>query len=522
MSKIVIGTVGEKHIGFDTDLLLAGRGLFTADSGGGKSWLVRVLLEQTFGKVQTITIDPEGEFASLREQYAFVLAGKGGETPVDVRSAGMLAHRLLKLRASAICDLYELRSDVRHAWVKAFLDALIEAPKELRAPIILVVDEAHMFCPEKGQGESDAKQSVIDICTRGRKRGLCPILVTQRLAMLDKNATSQLQNRLIGPTFEEVNIATAIKLLGISESKEKTEFHRQIQLLDPGNFFALGRAISRERILIHVRGIETSHPKAFEKHVAAPPPTPEKIKALLPQLADLPKEAETKAKTEADLRTEIRSLKAQLTARPVEQKVTVEEKIVEVPVLKDEQIVNLREAIGALNQIGATLSAAISAATTRKPVTPIRPSIPRPARTHPAAPRRQNPAPTNGSSDLSAAQIKVLSRLVELIECTGVESVRKEQLAAWAEYSPNSGGYNNYLGSLRSVGMIEYPSGGYVTITDAGREFAQPGNPPTDSGEMLERAKRVLGGSEAKLLELLHDSRETVVGSPGTELEFAL
>jgi hypothetical protein len=272
------------------------------------------LFEQAFGKLQIIIIDPEGEFASLREKYPFVLAGKGGDTPVDLRSAGMLAHRLLKLRVSAVCDLYEMKSDQRHIWVRDFFNALIEAPKELRVPLLLGVDEFHIFAPEKGQGESEAKQASIDIATRGRKRGICLAGITQRLAMLDKNVTSQLQNRLIGPTFEEVNIKTAVRLLGIVPGKDERQFHSQIQLLEPGNFFALGRAISRERILIKVREVETAHPKAFEKHTAPVPPTPEKIKGLLPQLADLPQEAEEKARTEAEFKREIRELKQQLKA----------------------------------------------------------------------------------------------------------------------------------------------------------------------------------------------------------------
>ena len=112
-----------------------------------------------------------------------------------------------------------------------------------------------------------------------------------------------------------------------------------------------------------------------------------------------------------------------------------------------------------------------------------------------------------GNGELSAAQIRVLSRLVELMQCTGQSSVRKEQLAAWAEYSPNSGGFNNYLGSLRSAGMIDYPQPGMVTITETGRTVAEPDNIPGSSEEMLSRAKRVLGGSEGKLLEILHTRR---------------
>lgn len=80
MKKIVIGTKGEH---FDLDVLLPTRLLIQANSGGGKSYLIRRMVEQLFGHVQVIIIDPEGEFATLREQYDFVLVGRGGETPAD-------------------------------------------------------------------------------------------------------------------------------------------------------------------------------------------------------------------------------------------------------------------------------------------------------------------------------------------------------------------------------------------------------------------------------------------------------
>lgn len=311
MSKIIIGTSGGKNVAIDIEILLPSRLLLTADSGGGKSYLLRRLLEQIFGKVMTITIDPEGEFATLREKFPFVLVGKGGETPADPRSANLLAQRLLELKASAVCDLYDLKAHVRHTWVKNFLEGLIEAPKNLRTPCIVIVDEAHIFCPEKG--ESEAFGAMVDLCTRGRKRGLCPVWATQRLAMISKDASSQLQNRLVGMQFEDVNRKRAAEMLGVLDS-DKREFMHEIQLLEPGNFFALGRAISKERILVKVGGIQTTHPKAFEKHVLAPPPAPEKIKALLPKFADLPKEADDKARTETEFRAEIRQLKAALTA----------------------------------------------------------------------------------------------------------------------------------------------------------------------------------------------------------------
>src|SRR5579885_1641201 len=149
--------------------LIDSRLLVQANSGGGKSWAIRRIIDQSFGKVQIIVLDPEGEFTNLREKYDFVLAGKGGDAPVESRSAALLAHRLLELKASAIVDLYELPPQERKHFVRIFIDSMVNAPKELWHDCLVIIDEAHVFAPEKG--ESEAMGPVIDLATRGRKRG---------------------------------------------------------------------------------------------------------------------------------------------------------------------------------------------------------------------------------------------------------------------------------------------------------------------------------------------------------------
>src|SRR6266567_2182058 len=107
----------------DLPTLLKTRLLVQANSGGGKSWLIRRILEQSQGKVQQIVIDLEGEFATLREKYDYVLAGKDGDTPAEPRSAHLLAKRLLELNVSAIIDLYELHYQDRKQFVRLFLES---------------------------------------------------------------------------------------------------------------------------------------------------------------------------------------------------------------------------------------------------------------------------------------------------------------------------------------------------------------------------------------------------------------
>lgn len=68
----------------DIDLpkLLETRLLIQASSGGGKSWALRRLLEQTAKQVQQIVIDPEGEFSTLREKFDYIICAPYGADAV--------------------------------------------------------------------------------------------------------------------------------------------------------------------------------------------------------------------------------------------------------------------------------------------------------------------------------------------------------------------------------------------------------------------------------------------------------
>jgi len=56
------------EIKIELEKLITSRLLIQANSGGGKSWLLRRILEQSHGKIQHLIIDLEGEFSTLREK----------------------------------------------------------------------------------------------------------------------------------------------------------------------------------------------------------------------------------------------------------------------------------------------------------------------------------------------------------------------------------------------------------------------------------------------------------------------
>lgn len=523
--KIVVGKSGGRNVELDLDILLRTRLLIQANSGGGKSFLLRRLAEQFFGKIPVIIIDPEGEFATLREKFGYVLVGKGGETPADPRSAGLLAQKLLELRASAVCDLYEMKASERHRWVRLFLESLIDAPKKLWHPTLVIVDESHAYCPEKGAGESEASDAIIALATRGRKRGFTPIFATQRLGKLRKDAAAELLNVLIGQTFVDIDRKRAADCLGVTGQDVK-EFFNQIKVLKPGQFYALGRAIALERTLFSVGTIQTTHPEpGSSRHSAEPPPPPEKVKALLPKLADLPKAAEEQAKTVAELKQEIRLLKGQIRTQPaitappvrIVDQDTINKAVGKAAKDYEMQIwanqvtaIKLRDGIRDLGKRTAELSK-IEIPTYKTMKQPVQykdgewrdrpmqePRLSRKA----VATRIEVTYGTNGDESLGKCEVAILATLAQHGECN------IGRLALLSGYR-KSGGFKNSISKLRGLGYLDGPNTGVMRITEIGSRIGTFDALPTgrDLFEYWLNSPR-MGVCEREIMKMLDGRRD--------------
>jgi len=499
----------------DLQVLVDTRVLVQANSGGGKSHTLRRLLEQTHGHVQQLVIDPEGEFASLRERHDYVLAAKsGGDTAADPRSAKLLAERLLELGVSAILDVYELKAHERIRFVRVFLEALIDAPKKLWHPALVVIDEAHVYCPQKGEAESAG--AVIDLATRGRKRGFCAVLATQRLSKLHKDAAAELNNKLIGRTGLDVDMQRAAEELGFTGRDERL----QLRGLEPGEFFAFGPALSPTVTRVKIGPVQTTHPKAGARLATIAPPPTDKVKALLPKLADLPAEAEQRTRTLQELQRDNATLRGQVTrlerGAPARVETKIETKVqkVEIPVLKDAQVQRLERAAGKLADAGVAVTTigrelvealkkfhANGKLTTPGLQTSARPRVAQPLRTQQPAPRRAAP-PVDGNFRPSRSQQRILDALAWL-ETVGVPQARKTQVALLGEQSPTSSGYTNNLGALRTAGLLEYPAPATVRLTEAGRAIASIPERPHTTEALHDALYARLSRSEAAILRAL-------------------
>jgi Helicase HerA, central domain len=299
---------GDQAAPIDLPRLLETRALVQCNSGGGKSWAIRRLLEVTAGHVQQLVIDPEGEFATLRERFDYVIAAPhDGDALAHPKTAALLARRLMETGVSAVLDIYDLRAHERTSFVRIFCETLVNLPKALWRPALVIVDECHVFCPEVGSAESTS--AIVDLATRGRKRGFALVAATQRLSKLRKDCAAELLNKLIGRTGLDVDVKRAADELGMTPR----EAMERLRPLAPGDFFVFGPALSTTVRPLRVGPVVTTHPKAGDRTLRAPPKPTAAIVAVLPKLSDLPKEAEAEAQSIADLKRELAAARRALT-----------------------------------------------------------------------------------------------------------------------------------------------------------------------------------------------------------------
>ena len=546
MKKIALGNGAE----LDLQKLLDTRLLVQAGSGGGKSYRLRWLLEQSYGEVQQIILDLEGEFHTLREKYDYILIGKDGDVNIEVRGAELLAKKLLELKVSAIIDLYELKQHERIRFVKLFLDAMINAPKSSWHPCLIVIDEGHVFCPQHGDAESSG--SVIDLMTRGRKRGYCGVIATQRLSKLHKDAAAETLNKMVGRTGLDIDMKRAAEELGYT-TKEQMLSLRQ---LEPGEFACFGPAISNEIVKIPACKVKTTHPKAGSRQTIGPTAPTARVKKILSALTDLPHQAEEELRTAEDFKRKIRDLQIQLRQQKVTEKVKVEkvfdekeferrfkqmraetQKLYEIKSRESakairEGFLKSKKLRAGLNEISKSADAltrflwddivdqvkrdqikpftfvmdeAGPLAPGRKVRLPEMPKMPiEPYHKPYLDPRVRKMADTllqNGEEKMSSAALKMLKAAAAFYP----NPVTRVRMGAIAGYSYRSGHFSNTLGQLRRIGYIK-DQGDEFVVTDEGLaaagDFEQV---PMDPESLLRYWQGKLESAAGKMLQVIYD-----------------
>jgi len=433
MNQIDIGIL------IDPLKLVETRALITAQSGGGKSWLMRKLLEMISGKVHQLVFDYEGEFVTLREKYPFALvAVEGGDIPLSVRYAGKLAETIMETNLSVIIDLYDLEPDDRILFVHEFIHALMNLRRDLYHPTLIYLDEIDALCPQVGQ--TAASKDIRSLAARGRKRGLGMIPATQRLSKVHKDVAAECQNKFIGQTTLGIDVARAAEELGLS-SKEQGKFRE----LEPGQFLAYGPAISRQVQLFKVNPVETTHVKAGT--MVSPPPTPDAIRAIVQQLKEVQQDVDEDVPAETAGKADITASRELVDNAVHEAKEVLhthyrkilDEKRNEISLLSD----RINRALAALR--GENEPTVIQEHQNAGLIVPVEVKT------------KAEMAPKAGQAVVGGAM-----RMLKAAATFHPDPITKGRMALWARMSPNSGSFSTYLSALRKDGYLEPLDGGYV------------------------------------------------------------
>ena len=533
---MIIGQIiGGGRLELDLPALVDTRLLIQANSGGGKSWLLRLIAERA--GIQTIVLDNEGEFASLREAVDVLLVGASGELPANPRHAALLARRLLEFKVSTVVDLYELKLAERRRFVKLFLESLIHLPRDLWRPTLVILDEAHIYCPERGSGEAESTEAVVSLMSQGRKRGYAGVIATQRLSKLHKDAAAEANNVIIGRTWLDADQVRAGDALGLSKAGRV-----KLRDLGQGEFYAFGPALGKPGV-VHFRTdqVRTTHPRPGQRHLLTAPAPSQAIRGVLGKFADLPQEAEEELRglDEArrrivELERQIKRLKIASPAPQIDQaavdralRSAVERERVAWQRKLEKGRARFRQMVAALASTGQSLEKIkeLLEQTEREWLTQPTANTAPPFSANHRPERRTKPtndrvAPTenlDGSPKLVAGERKILTALAQY-----PDGRSKVQVAVLTGYAATGGGFNNYLGALRSRDLLK-GDGESLTITEAGIQKLGSWEPLPAGSTLIDYWRGRLGKAERLILETLTEaypaglSKEEVAARSGYE-----
>lgn len=444
--------------------LIDTRMLVCANSGGGKSRLIRCLVEQVIATIPTIILDREGEFATLRERFDVVLVGGGGEVQTATATAAKLARRLVELRVSAVIDLSDLKKPDKRKFVRLFLEALLALPRSLWSPTLIVLDEAHEFAPEAGR-DAESRDAVIALMDQGRKRGFGGILATQRLSKLAKDAAGEANNLCIGRFAQDLDLARASGLLGFSGKAEWKTMRDSL----PGEFYAVGPAFEHGGVVRFRSGaIKTSHPSAGQRASVKPPAPSKRILGVAGELADLQQQVEAEANELETLRDRNRELESAL-AKAKRSVPAVDPSAVQRALVEGGLAIAQRAALPLkqMRELHAAWGTALDELRDRlgPDASPVAPAMviapPRQAARTATRPRVDT---SSGNSDAHLGQGGERKMLVALAQHP--DGLDRSALGLFAGLSATGGTFAKYLSNLKGRGWVE--TGRVVTITEAG------------------------------------------------------
>jgi uncharacterized protein len=495
-------------------------------TGAGKSSAMRVLFEHLLDKKRRVAIiDPKGDWWGLKSSadgksagYPIIAFGdfknpRATDVPINEQSGKHVAELIATGNRPCILGFRGwMPGQLTRFWLD-FAPTLFNANE---GELHVGIDEVHNFAPKGKIMDPQAGKCLHwtnRIMSEGRGLGLTFFIASQRPQKVHNdtldNCETLIAMRVTHPRSRE---AAEEWINAKGDRKFEKEILGSLAQLKRGEAWVWSpeNGFGPERVQFPMFSTFDSF---------APPQTQKKVSQAGWSEVDLDQVkqklatviAEAKANDPKELKAEIARLRKALHDKGTAPAVTVpviQEKVVEVPVLRAEQIEELRAAVREAAQISSVIGSALDRAQKRPALPTARPAAPKPAHTstQPVRPPQAQTRPVSDSNgDLSRPQLKLLEALGEA-EAIGRDAISRTWLASMASVSPASSGFEKNLGTLNTRGMIRYPAGGKVALTEHGRALAPAIDKPLTTQSLLDRACRLLSAPQAALLRILHEN----------------
>lgn len=484
-------------------------------TGSGKSYAVRGIVEGLLDdNARVCIVDPTSAWHGLRSSVSgksggypvVIFGGDHADLPLSGTHGEAIAETIGTSSTPAIIDTRLMRTRERVQFFTDFAEGILRKNK---GPLHLVIDEAHIFAP---QGKvSDPKSGEMlhaanNLVSLGRSRGLRIILITQRPAKLHKDSLTQVETlvamRLIAPqdrkaveewikdNADDAKGREILSSLATLKTGTGWVWSPELNVLEKVSFpriktFDTGRApdgseqkgavlapIDVDAIAAKLRTVAAdalaNDPAALKKRIAEL----ERFQIVATKSIPADAEALNRARFEAfhacadivlPLLTEIRQ-----TANTMVDRCNV-----------------LFDAIEFAPKSFASQSPRIEA----KPTAAVKRTA-------------QISDEPRVDAGLSRPQQLILDRLHVLYH-RGIYPASRATLAAFCKVSPSSSGYEKNLGTLKTLGLVEYPRQGEVGFTAHGLTAAA--HPDDDGTPAADFWISIVNEPKAKILRALVD-----------------
>lgn len=504
-----------------------------AMSGAGKSNVAALMCEGMYPRVPWTVIDPKGDWWGLRSSKSGKSAGLdvpifGGlhaDIPLYEDGGAVMADAVANELTHSIIDVSEF--ETKAAMLRFLTDFAERLYRVNKTPIVVVLEEADEFIPQKTNSPAEAKSVGVwsRVQKRGRTRGIFTVLIAQRIAELAKAVLNQSDTVIAMRATAKLD-RDAIKGW-IEYADAAREILDSLSTLDDGHgWFASPQKLKRTELVTFDRRhtFDSGSTPSLDGSREAVKLASIDLSAIGQRMQDTIERA--KEEDPEELRKQIKELRATVTkleAREPEPVAAAEPELVPVPVLDEPEMERLRSMLHTidtdvsklptlfndlLSGINGALDEGVRAALDRaenlvaqsnggaratRPSTPATGRATRPGAAIPPPPRPAPPstetAPDPDNEGPTRPQQKVLDAIYWL-EQVGFPAPSKVQVGFIAGYRTGKkvgGTYGNILGQLRSAGWIDYPAPAVVSLTATGRGRAtDPGIERTSVG--LQRA----------------------------------